>query len=145
MDNTLITKKLNRLKMGKMAALLEQRLDQATKEKWSYSTFFEALLTDEIESRNQKNLTLRLAKSHLNQSKTMETFDFDFNPKIEAAVIRELASCEFIEKKQNVFILGPSGVGKSHLAQALGHQACRREYAVLFKCTYQMFDWIYAG
>lgn len=124
---------------------LEQRLEEAMKEKWSYSTLVEILLTDEIERRNHKQLTLRLAKSRLDLNKTLETFDFSFNNKIQASLIRELSSCAFIEKKQNIFILGPSGVGKSHIAQAFGHQACRREHDVLFYCTYQLFEWIYAG
>jgi DNA replication protein DnaC len=145
MDNALIVKKLSRLKMPGMANMLDQRLDQAMKEKWSYSTLVEMLLTDEIERRNHRQLTLRLAKSRLNQNKTMETFDFTFNTKIQVALIRELSSCAFIEKKQNIFLLGPSGVGKSHIAQALGHQACRREQDVLFYCTHQLFEWIYAG
>ena len=145
MDNALIMKKLSKLKMSGIAETLEQRLDQAMAEKWSYSTLVELLLTDEIERRDHRQLTLRLAKSRLDATKTMETFDFTFNAKIQAALIRELSSCTFIEKKQNIFILGPSGVGKSHLAQALGHQACRREQDVLFYCTYQLFEWIYAG
>ncbi len=128
-----------------MVETLEQRLDQAMKEKWSYSALVEMLLTDEIERRNNKQLTLRLAKSRLDQNKTLETFDFAFNPKVQASLIRELSSCAFMEKKQNIFILGPSGVGKSHLAQAIGHQACRREHDTLFYCTYQLFEWIYAG
>jgi DNA replication protein DnaC len=145
MDNTLIIKKLSRLKLSALAISFDQRLKQAMAEKWAYSTFLETLLTDEIERRDYKQLTLRLSKSRLDQSKTMETFDFKFNPKLQVALIRELSSCEFVEKKQNIFILGPSGVGKSHLAQALGHQACRRGIDVLFYCTYQLFDWIYNG
>ena len=145
MDNVLITKKLNKLKMSGMAETLEQRLDAAMKEKWSYSALIEILLTDEIERRGHRQLTLRLAKSRLDPNKTMETFDFSFNEKIQTSLIKEFSSCGFMEKKQNIFILGPSGVGKSHLAQALGHQACRREYDVLFYCTYQLFEWIYAG
>lgn len=145
MDNTLIIKKLRRLKMPRIAETLEHRLTQAMKEKLPYSTFFEMLLTDEIERRNNKQLTLRLAKSRLDQNKTMETFDFTFNPKVQAPLIRELALCTFMERKENIFILGPSGVGKSHLAQALGHEACRREHDTLFYCTYQLFEWIYAG
>ncbi len=131
--------------MTGIAETLENRIEEAIKEKWSYSDFFEILLTDEIERRTNKQLTLRLAKSRLDQNKTMETFDFSFNPKIQAATVRELSQCAYIEKKENIFILGPSGVGKSHMAQALGHEACRREHETLFYCTYQLFEWIYAG
>lgn len=145
MDNAIIAKKLRRLKMPGIAETLEQRLAEAIKEKWSYSTFFEMLLTDEIERRNNKQLTLRLAKSRLDHNKTMETFDFSFNPKVHVSLIRELSQCAFLERKENIFILGPSGVGKSHLAQAIGHEACRREHDTLFYCTYQLFEWIYAG
>lgn len=141
----MINKKLNRLKLSGMAATLEQRFEQAMQEKWSYSTLFEVLLSDEIERRGNKQLTMRLAKSRLNLSKTLETFDFSFNTKIEASLIKELACCNFMDKKQNIFILGPSGVGKSHIAQALAHQACRHEHEVLFYNTYQLFEWIYAG
>lgn len=141
----MINKKLNRLKLSGMAATLQQRFEQAMQGKWSYSNLFEVLLTDEIERRDNKQLTMRLAKSRLDLSKTLETFDFSFNTKVEASLIKELASCNFMEKKQNIFILGPSGVGKSHLAQAFGHQACRYEQEVLFYNTYQLFEWIYAG
>ena len=141
----LIAKKLTRLRMSGIAVILEQRLKQAVEEKWSYSMFFEMLLTDEIERRENKQLTLRLAKSKLDPTKTLETFDFSFNNKIPAIAIQELSSSNFVEQKNNIFVLGPSGVGKSHLAQALGHQACRRGHDVLFFGTYQLFDWIYAG
>jgi DNA replication protein DnaC len=141
----MIINKLNRLKLAGMTATLEQRLEQALREKWSYSNLLEILLSDEVERRGNKQLTVRLSKSHLDLTKTLETFDFSFNTKIQASLIRELASCDFVEKKQNIFILGPSGVGKSHLAQALGHQACRREHEVLFFCTFQLFEWIHAG
>lgn len=145
MDNILIKKKLDKLKMPGIIEMFDLRLEQAMKEKWSYSALVESLLTDEIERRNHKQLMLRLAKSRLDQTKTIETFDFSFNSKIQVSLVRELSSCGFIDKKQNIFILGPSGVGKSHLAQALGHQACRREHDVLFYCTYQLFEWIYSG
>lgn len=145
MDNTLIIKKLRRLKMPGITETLEQRLSEAMREKWSYSTFFEMMLTDEIERRNHKQLTLRLAKSRLDQNKTLETFDFTFNSKVQVPLIRELSLCTFMERKENIFILGPSGVGKSHLAQAIGHEACRREHDTMFYCTYQLFEWIYAG
>jgi DNA replication protein DnaC len=87
MDRNLIIKKLNRLKMPGMVETFEQRLNQAMEEKWSYSSLVEMLLTDEIEKRNNKQLMLRLSKSRLNQDKTMETFDFSFNPKVQASLI----------------------------------------------------------
>jgi len=145
MDSALILKKLSRLKMPGIAETLDHRLGQAVAEKWSYSTLLEMLLTDEIERRNHKQLTIRLSKSRLDQSKTIETFNFEFNTAIPAPLIRELCSCAFIEKKQNLFFLGQSGCGKSHLAQALGHEACRREQDVLHYCTYQLLDWIHSG
>lgn len=145
MDSIHMNKKLAKLRLPGMATTLEQRLKQATEEKWAYSTFIETLLTDEIERRDNKQLTQRLAKSRLNLNKTLETFDFKFNPKLQISLIRELALCRFVEKQQNIFILGPSGVGKSHLAQALGHQACRNGIEVLFYGAYELFEWIYNG
>jgi DNA replication protein DnaC len=145
MERATIEKKLCKLRLSGIAISLDQRLKQAREEKWAYSMFIETLLTDEIERRNNKQLILRLAKSHLDQNKTLETFDFKFNPKLQVALIKELALCDFIEKRQNIFILGPSGVGKSHLAQALGHEACRRGIDVQFYCTHQLFEWIYNG
>jgi DNA replication protein DnaC len=145
MDNLEMSRKLSRLRLPGIAASFDQRLKQAKEEKWAYTTFIETLLTDEIEKRENKQLLLRLSKSRLDQNKTLETFDFKFNPKLQVSLIRELSLCGFLEKKENIFILGPSGVGKSHLAQALGHQACRSGIDVLFYCTYQLFEWIYNG
>lgn len=143
--DTLISKQLRRLKMPGIQETLEQRIAEAMREKWSYSTFFEMLLSDEIERRDNKQLTLKLSKSRLSIDKTLETFDFNFNSKIPVSLIKELASCQFVERKQNIFILGLSGVGKSHLAQALGHEVCRKGYDVLFYCTHELFEWIYSG
>lgn len=145
MDDTLVAKHLDKLRLLGMRESLEHRLAEAMEGRWSYSTFFETLLTDEIERRANKQLTLRLAKSRLSPEKTLETFDFAFNPKVQASLVKELSACQFVEKKQNIFILGPSGVGKSHLAQALGHEACRKGHEVLFYCTHQLFEWVYAG
>ena len=62
----------------------------------------------------------------------MRIFDFNFNPKVPAQYVRDLATCQFIERKQSIVFCGPVDVGKTHLAQALGHQACRVGYSVLF-------------
>jgi DNA replication protein DnaC len=144
-ETVFINKKIQRLKMPGMLSTFEQRLKTASIEKWSYSTFLDMLLSDELDQRNCKQLTRRLAKSSLPQDKTLESFDFAFNPKIPAALIRELATCKFISEGQNIFLLGPSGTGKSHLAQALGHEACRKGFDVLFYRCHKLFDWIKSG
>ena len=122
-DTALLNNKLEKLRLKGIQATCDQRLKAARDEHWSYSAFLDTLLTDEIERRNHTQLTRRLAKSMLNPNKTLETFDFGFNSKIHPAVIRELACCEYIEEAQNILLVGPSGVGKSHLAQGLGHEA----------------------
>lgn len=144
-DECLLDKKMEKLRLSGIRVTYKERLKNAQNEHWSYSAFLDILLTDEIERKNHAQLTRRLAKSQLDQNKTLETFDFSFNPKVQAAVIRELACCRFIEEGQNIFIIGPSGVGKSHLAEALGHEACRRGFDVLCYSTHKLFEWINRG
>jgi DNA replication protein DnaC len=144
-ETALISKKIQKLKMPGMLSIFEQRLKQASAEKWSYSTLLDTLLSDELDQRHQKQLTRRLAKSHLPPEKTLESFDFSFNPAIPVPLIKELASCKFIEEGQNIFLLGPSGTGKSHLAEALGHEACRKGYDVMFYRCHKLFQWIDNG
>jgi len=141
----LIYNKLNKLKLSGIAESLEEKIKKAGTERWSYSVFLDFLLTEELDRRGSKQLTKRLAKSHLNLDKTLETFEFDFNEKIQTGLIKELGGCDFIRQKQNVFILGPSGVGKSHIAQSLGHEACRKNFEVLFFDMQDLFEWLHCG
>lgn len=143
--NLSLNKKLERLRLGGMLTTYEQRLKAAQEQGWSYSALLDMLLTDEIDRRNQAQLTRRLSKSLLNMDKTLDNYDFKFNPKMQGATIRELACCKFVEKGENVFLIGPSGVGKSHIAGALGHEACRRGVDVLCYRTHKLFDWIQSG
>ena len=144
-DYTFLKPKLSRLKLSGILETLPLRMDQAMKDKWSFSQFLDLLLTDEVERRDFKQLSRRLVKSELHPDKTLESFDFTFNPRIHEPTIRELATCLFMEKKENIFFLGPSGVGKSHLAQALGHQACRKSHDTMFRRTESLFKWIHSG
>ncbi len=137
--------KLTRLKLSGVSETLETRIAQAMREKWSFSQFLEILLSDEVERRDFKQLGRRLTRSSLQPDKTLETFDFRFNPRIHEPTIRELATCQFIIKHENVFFVGPSGVGKSHLGQALGHEACRRGFEVLARRTSLLLAWVQAG
>ncbi|MGQ9722892.1 MAG: IS21-like element helper ATPase IstB [Candidatus Jordarchaeum sp.] len=144
-DLSFLRPKLSRLKLSGIMETLPLRLEQAMKEKWSFSQFLDLLLTDEVERRDFKQLARRLVKSAFDLEKTLETFDFTFNPQIHQPTIRELATCRFLEKRENVFLLGPSGVGKSHLAQALSYEACKRGYEVMFRRTGALFGWIHSG
>ena len=146
MDELLPLKpKLTRLKLSGINESLETRISQAMSEKWSFSQFLEVLLSDEVERRDFKQLGRRLTRSGLEPDKTLETFNFHFNPRIHEPTIRELAICQFILKHENVFLVGPSGVGKSHLSHALGHEACRRGYEVLARRTSVLLSWVQAG
>jgi DNA replication protein DnaC len=142
---TLLKPKLVRLKLSGILENLDSRLSQAAKEKWSFSNFLDILLSDEVERRNFKQLARRLAKSNLSPEKTLETFDFSFAAKLHEPTVREFANCHFLEQNENIFFLGPSGVGKSHLAQALGHQACRKGFDTYCDRTDLILKWIAAG
>lgn len=137
--------KLNRLKMSGILEHLDLRMRQAQDEHLGYSEFLLSIFQDEIERRDFKVLTARLKKSGLHPKMTLETFDFRFNARIHEPLVKELATCAFVERGENVFLLGPSGVGKTHLATALGHEACRRGIDVLFKRTFALLKWLGGG
>lgn len=137
--------KLKSLRLSGILETLDVRNRQAIEEKLSYVEFLERLLEDEVERRGQKQLALRLRRASFSSEKTLEGFNWSFNPKINRQQILDLATCQWIEKKEAVLIVGPSGVGKSHLAQALGHEACRRGYDVVFTPVAKMLTHLHGG
>ena len=86
----------------------------------SYMDFLATIVTDEIARRNQKKLASALRRANFRNQKTLEEFDFSYNPNINRSLVMELASCRFMAEKVCVFIIGPCGTGKSHLAQQMG-------------------------
>lgn len=144
--NTLqLQPRLKRLKLGGMLQTLELRLDQAHKDKLGHLEFLELMLEDEIQRRQNKALARRIQRARFDEERTLSDFDFAFNAKIPAAQIRDLATCGFIERRESVLLVGPVGVGKTHIAQAIGHAACMQGRSVLFDKTARVLSDLGAG
>ena len=122
----------HRLRLYQVEAELPTLLEQAAKQDRSYSDFLEDLLSRESQAKGAKHLAMRLAMARFPFQKTLESFDFKFQPSIDAKVIRELATGRYLEHGENALLLGPPGVGKTHLAVALGMKACEQGRRVLF-------------
>lgn len=137
--------KLKSLRLSGILETLELRNRQAVEEQLSFIEFLQRLLEDEVERRAQKQLTLRLRRASFDLEKTLEGFDFGFNPSIPRQQVFDLATARFVERHENVLIQGPAGVGKSHLAQALGHEACRRGCDVLFTSASRLLAHLHGG
>jgi len=137
--------KLKSLRLSGILDTLDVRCQQAIDGHWTYGDFLERLLEDEVERRQQKQLALRVRRATLAGDKTLETFDFTFNPAIPRQRLYDLATGNFIRDKRNALICGPTGVGKSHLAQALAHEACRRGFDVVFTNAHRMLRHLHAS
>jgi len=145
MSATSLVPHLKRLRLSGILDTLEVRTQQAIREQWTYEEFLVRLILDEVERRSHKQLDLRIRRSGINATKTLETFDFRFNPSVNRQQIFDLATCAFVRQHRNVLLCGQTGVGKSHLAQALAHEAARQGFDILFSSAQQMLTHIHAG
>lgn len=136
---------LRGLRMSGVLETLEARERQAIDGQWSYLEFLSRLLEDETERRAQKQLVQRVRRSALNTSKTLEGFDFQFNPALNRQQILQLATCEYVRQHRNLLICGPTGVGKTHVSQALGLEAAKQGFDVLFISAPKMLQHIHGG
>jgi DNA replication protein DnaC len=123
---------LGKLKMDHLEAQLDAVCEQAAQRQADYKTFLVQALQTEWQGRYQRGTELRLRQARFPWLKTLEQFDFDFQPSLDRRQIRELAGMSFVERAHNVIVLGPPGVGKTHLAIALGIKAVESGYSVLF-------------
>lgn len=136
---------LRRLKLSGVLQTLDLRTQQAVDENLDQQEFLYRLLHDEIERRDGKKLQERLARAGFEHDRTLEAFNWLFNSQILKARIIDLATCHFVDRHENVLFIGPAGVGKSHLAQALGHRAVRRGHEVLFVTAPKLFAELRSG
>ncbi len=130
---------LKKLRLSGVLQTLPLRVRQAVDENLDQQEFLYRLLHDEVERRDGKQLQLRLGRANFEHERTLEDFDFLFNPGVPRAKIVDLATCVFVDRHEVVLLLGPAGVGKSHLAQALGHRAVRKGHSVLYTGATPMF------
>lgn len=140
-----LTPMLKQLRLSGILDSLESRNRQAIDDKLSYMDFLATIIQDEIARRTQKKLASALRRANFRNQKTLEEFDFTFNPNVNRSLIVELASCRFMEEKVCVLIVGPCGTGKSHIAQALGHCAIRAGRDVMFTSASKMLGQLNAA
>ena len=122
----------HRLSLYQVEAELATLLEQAAKKDLAYSDFLDELLALEVRSKTEKHLSMRINLARFPFHKTVESFDFKFQPSIDPKIIRELCTSRYVASGENVLLLGPPGVGKTHLAVALGLKACEQGTKTLF-------------
>jgi len=127
-----LTTLLTKLKMEHLEVQLDAVCEQAVHRELDYKSFLAQALETEWKGRFQRGIEARLRQSRFPWIKTLEQFDFEFQPSLDRRQVRELAGLSFVERAHNVVILGPPGVGKTHLAVALGVKAVEAGYSVLF-------------
>ena len=123
---------LERMRMEHLAAQLDSVCEQAAKQELDLRGFLSQALETEWRGRQLRGIEARLKLARFPWVKTLEQFDFDFQPSVDRKVVRELAGLAFVERAQNVVLLGQPGVGKTHLAVALGVKAVEAGYSALF-------------
>ena len=136
-----LEQQLKRLKMPGLAQTLDLRLSEARENDLGYLEFLSLLIEDEMGSRENNMLSKRLKAAGFGVQQTFEQFDFRFNEEaLPASTLRDLATCHFVEQHRNIVIGGPPGIGKTHAAKAIGHQACRAGYQVRFRPTQRLLS-----
>jgi DNA replication protein DnaC len=132
--------KLRQLNLSGMLNTLDLRAEQARQENLSPLEFFALLLDDELERRDQQRLARRLILSGCNPQKTLTLFDFSAAAGINRSFITDLATCAYVTRHENILFCGPTGVGKTHLANALGFEALKRDLRVFSKPMFRLLS-----
>jgi len=134
--NVPLMSNLKKLRLSGLASTLEVRLQEATGNQLNHQEFLELIVNDELAVRDDRAIAKRIKTAGFREIKSLEDFDFSFNPSIKRRQIMDLATGRFIREKTDLLILGPPGVGKSHLVQAIGHQAAKIGFTVLYRSIF---------
>ena len=136
---------LKKLRLSGVLHSLDLRVRQAVDDDLAVEEFLYRVLSDEVERRDVKQLDQRFSRANFEHNTTLEDFDFLFNPQVPKAKVLDIATCAFVNRRQNVLLLGPTGLGKSHIAQAVGHRACKAGFTVLFTASQDLFKQLRAA
>lgn len=129
---------LKQLRLSALGQTLSVRLQEAAANRLSHAEFLELILHDELNVREQRRLTLRTKAAEFRALKTLEDFDWRFNPGVPRKEIYELAACHFIRKNTDALFVGPPGTGKTHLAQAIGYEALKQGFLVRYRSIFDL-------
>jgi DNA replication protein DnaC len=135
--------KLKKLHLAGVSQTADMRAEQAVREQLDYTEFLEMLINDEMMNRSRNRRDTLVKRSRIPQYKTIEEFNFSWQPKLNRQEIYSLGTCEFIRKKENVAFIGLPGTGKTHLSIALGLKAIDQGYTVLFTTLSEMMEDLY--
>ena len=136
-----LERSLRQLRLGGMVAVLETRLRQAQAEAMAPIDLISCLVSDELMRRSDRLLERRRKQAGFRDpDRTLDNFDFSFNPKVNRSLVFDLATGAFIQKREDALFLGPGGTGKSHLAQAIGQAVILQGYKVLYRETHVLLD-----
>jgi DNA replication protein DnaC len=137
-----VNQHLASLRLNAARAVLDHHLRAASERDFSHIDFLDGLLSDEITARQELSISVRTKLAHFPVLKTLDSFDFDVQPSLERRVINELQTVAFVERAENIALLGPPGVGKTHLAIGLGMRALQAGHRVYFLTTQDLLDQI---
>jgi DNA replication protein DnaC len=141
MNRIEIDRALRKLRLSGMANTLETRLLEAQSQPLAPIDFLSALVGDELLRRQDRLLARRIQQAGFRDAnKTLDAFDFGFNPKMDRKLVFELATARFVSQREDALFLGPPGTGKSHLAQAIGHAAIQQGHRVLYRETHALIE-----
>ncbi|HTZ21509.1 MAG TPA: IS21-like element helper ATPase IstB [Opitutaceae bacterium] len=138
MMNDRLQSQLKELRLTGLARALEVRFQEARANSLTHAEFLELAFQDELLVRHERLMGRRLKAAQFREVKTLDSFDWSFNPSINRKQIFDLATCRFIRELKDVLFLGPPGVGKSFLVQALGYEAIKQGYAVLYRSIFDV-------